>query len=81
MDGPTYERQDVGRGRHVLRYEHHEDGHGEESGDAHGHLLAGVGRDIETQERHQRDEDTRQNHIEDVEQRPPLSVTWNKGER
>ena len=68
----TDERQDVGGGRHVLRHQHHEDGHGQQRGDTHRHLLAAVAGDVEAEQRHQRDEDAGYDHVEDVEQGPSL---------
>ena len=68
----TYKRQIIGGGRHLVGDNHEEDGHGQERGDAHGDLLAGVGGHVEAQQRHERDEQTRHHHVEDVEERTAL---------
>ena len=69
---PTYERQIVRSGRHLVGDDHEEDRHGQQRGDAHGDLLSGVGRHVEAEQRHQRDEQTGYHHVEDVEERTAL---------
>lgn len=71
MHSLTYERENIGGRGHVLRHQHHEDRHGQQRGDAHGDLLTRVAGDVEAEQRHQRDEDAGQDHVEDVEERPP----------
>jgi len=86
----TDERQNVGRGRHVLGDEHQKHGHRQQRRDAHRHLVArspvltcrhgngdvthrhlfaGVARDVEAEQRDERDDEARHDHVEDVEER------------
>ena len=53
---PTDEWQDVGCGRHALSDQHQKHGHRQERRDAHRHLLSGVVRDVEAEQRDEGDE-------------------------
>ncbi len=68
----TSEGDVFGLRRHGLGDEQQEDGEGEQHRDAHVHLLAGLGWQVEDHERRARDEDAGQHQVEEVVERPPL---------
>ena len=70
----TYDRQDIRCYRQTLSDKHEEDSHREQRRDAHRHLLAGVARNAESEECHKRDEETREDHVEDMEERLPADL-------
>ena len=69
---PTDERNELRRRRHVLGDEQHEDGIGEEDGDAERHLLAGVRRQTEGQEAEDVEPDARQDDVEHIVEDAPV---------
>ena len=62
----TDERNELGGGRHVLGDEQHEDGVGEQDGDAERDLLTGVRRQTERQQTEHVQRDARQNYVEHI---------------
>ena len=65
----TDERKNVWRRRHVFGDEHQEHGHRQQSRDAHRHFFARVARNVEAEQRDERDNETRHDHVEHVEER------------
>ncbi|RUS86471.1 hypothetical protein EGW08_005786, partial [Elysia chlorotica] len=63
---PTYERDVLRGGRHVLRHEQHEDGEGEQHREAQGDLLARLGRQQEACQRQTRQHHARDDHVQEV---------------
>ena len=64
-----YERQLFARRRHRLRRQYEKHCQAEQRRDADAHLLGTRRRQVEAQEGHQRDEQARKDHVEDVEER------------
>jgi len=62
----TDERDELGCRRHVLGNEQHEDGVGQQHGDAERHFLAGVRRQTERQQAEHVQRHARQNYVEHV---------------
>jgi len=67
--------------RKDLGDEQQEDDESEQNGYAHGHLLAGVGGQVEDPDREERDEDARDNEVDRVEERLATDVQRVVGDR
>ena len=65
----TYKRHELRGGRHGLRDEQHEDGEGQQDGDAQGDLLAGVRRQPEAEEAEDGEPEAGEDDVEEVVQR------------